>query len=101
MIPIITLSSLLVSSLSFRMYIVSGRHQKVIEKAVNKLNNDLTDRGVFEFLITLNRIKKLTITAEIHDLLKASYTLVKKQKNIQIDSKAQFKIALRLKGLDV
>lgn len=98
-LPSFAIISSLFSILFYKIYIISGNHHKIINEAIRNLQDNLTNRGVADFINTLNAMKKIPNKNNNWDNLTKAYYIVKNNKAIDNDLKTQLRIALILKGI--
>ncbi|WP_055668984.1 hypothetical protein [Desnuesiella massiliensis] len=98
-LPSFAIISSLFSILFYKIYIISGNHHKIINETIRNLQDNLTNRGVADFINTLNAIKKIPNKNNNWDNLTKAYFIVKNNKTIDNDLKTQLRIALILKGI--
>ena len=74
-------------------------YHKLILKATENLQRNITNQGVSEYMSIINRMKKIPDNYGNHNLLIKGYSIVRQAKDISLDLKAQLRILLLIKKI--
>jgi hypothetical protein len=93
-----TLSSLY-ANLAAKFYIFRKNSYKVIDEYNNYLKEELTNEGVYHYILNINNLPKVSYTQIQSEQIREIAVMVNKSTNISEDLKAQLRLVLRSKGL--
>ncbi|MBU3191365.1 hypothetical protein K9O30_19100 [Clostridium bowmanii] len=93
-------STAIYTYLTTRFYMARKNYYKLIEKYNSNLIKNLTDEGVHNYISKINKLPKITYNQVQSDKISKTYMMVKKNNNINEDTKAQLRVILKLKGID-
>lgn len=86
--------------LTTKVYMARKNYYKLIDKYNSNLIKNLTDGGVHNYISNINKLPKINYNQVQSDKMRKTYMMVKKNNNINEDTKAQLRVALKLKGID-
>jgi hypothetical protein len=99
--PILYLGSTIYTYFMIRLYTFRKRYDKAIEISNSKLKENLTDSGVYQYIENINRLPQNSNKQVHSDKIREIYIIVCDNKNISEDLKAQLRVVLKLKGINM